>query len=101
MWPKDINIYHWFYIKIIRKYQDKGSCIPIFPLVPTTEETAKEVIGNLKAEKQQAYQTKNKKPIIKESNKDMALNKSISLDKSRSYSGTETEDTVKQQNKTR
>ena len=51
------------------------------PLVPTTEETVKEVMGNLKTYKPQASQTKNKKPIRNESNKDMALNKSISLDK--------------------
>ena len=45
------------------------------PLVPTTEETVKEVIGILKKDKPQASQTKNKKPIINESNKDMAFNK--------------------------
>ena len=58
------------------------------PLVPTTEETVKKVIGNLKTEKLKAYQTKNKNPISNESNKDIILNKSSSLDKSRSSSRT-------------
>ena len=70
------------------------------PLLPTTEDTVKEVIGNLKTDKQEASKTKNKKPIINESDKDMALNKLTSLDESRSSSITETEDTVKLQNKT-
>ena len=70
------------------------------PLVPTTEGTIKEVIGNLKTDKQEASQTKNKYPIINESDKDMALNKLISLDKSRSSSITETEDTVILETKT-
>ena len=71
------------------------------PLVPKTEEMVKEVIDNLKTDKTQASQTKNKNPTSNESYKYMALNKSISLDKSRSSSITETEDTVKPQNKTR
>ena len=74
---------------------------PNNPLVPTTEDTVKEVIGYLKTDKPQASQTKNEKSISNESNKGMALNKSSSLDKSRSSSKTETEDTVKPQNKTR
>ena len=45
------------------------------PLVPKTEETVKEVIGNFKLDKPQASQTKNIKPVRNESNKDMALNK--------------------------
>ena len=63
-------------------------------LVPTTEETVKEVISNLETDKPQAYQTK-KKPISNESNKGMALNKSSSLDKSRSSPRTEIENTLK------
>ena len=57
------------------------------------------MIGNFKANEPQASQTKNKNPISNESNKDVALNKSIQLDKSRSSSRTETKDTVKPQNK--
>ena len=71
------------------------------PLIPTTEEMVKDVIGNLKIDKQQASQSKNEKPIINESDKDMALDKSSPLDKSGSSSRTETEDTVKPLNKTR
>ena len=29
LWEKAIYILHWFYIKSIRKDQDKGSCLPI------------------------------------------------------------------------
>ena len=71
------------------------------PLVPTTKDTVKDLIGSLKTDKQEAPQTKNKKLISNESDKDMALNKLNSLDKSRSSSRTETEDTVKPQNKTK
>ena len=62
---------------------------------------AKEVISNMEPDKPQASQNKNKKSMTNESNKGMAFNKSSSLDKSRSYSITETEDTVNQLNKTR
>ena len=51
------------------------------PLVPTTEEAVKEVIGNLKTDKPQASKTKDKNPISNESDKDMSWNKSSSLDK--------------------
>ena len=44
------------------------------PLVPTTEDTVKEENGNLKTYKQQASQTKNKKLISNESDKDIAFN---------------------------
>ena len=64
-------------------------------MVPSTEETATRGIGNLKTDKPQASQTKNKNPISNLSNKDMALNKLTSLDISRSFSRTETEYTVK------
>ena len=70
-------------------------------LINTTEDTVKDVISNLKIDKQEVSQTKNEKPIINESDKDMALNKLTSLDKSRSYSITETEDTLKSQTKIR
>ena len=70
------------------------------PLVPTTEDTVKDMIGNLKTDKQEASKTKNKKPKSNESDKYTALNKLTSLDKSGSCSRTETEDTVKKQNKT-
>ena len=59
------------------------------------------MIGNLKTDKQEASQTENENPIINESDKDMALNKLTSLDKSKSSSITETEDTVKPKNKTK
>ena len=60
------------------------------PLIPTTEDTVKEVIGNLKTDKKEASPTKNINPIRNESDKNMSLNKLSSLDKSRSYSRTET-----------
>ena len=53
------------------------------PLVPTIEDTVKEVIGNLKTYKQEASQTKNKNPISNESDKDMTLNKLSSLQNAR------------------
>ena len=71
------------------------------PFIPTTEDMVKDVIGNLKTDQQKASQTENENPIRSDSDKDMELNKLTSLDKSRSSSGTKTEDTVKPQNKTR
>ena len=71
------------------------------PLASTTKYKVKEVIGSLKTDKQEASKTENKNLISNEPEKDMALNKLSSLDKSRSFSRTETEDTVKTQNKTR
>ena len=71
------------------------------PLIPTTKDTVKDMIGNLKTDQQQASQTENKNPISNDSDKDMVLKKLTSLDKSRSSSRTETEDTVKLQNKAR
>ena len=64
------------------------------PLILTTEDTVKDVIGNLKTDQQEASKTKNEKPIRNDSDKHMALNKLTSLDKSGSSSITETEDTV-------
>ena len=61
----------------------------------------RKVIGNLKTDKQEASQTKNKMTINNESDKDMAFNKLTSLDKSRFSSRTGTEYIVKPQNKPR
>ena len=58
------------------------------------------MIGNLKTDQQKASHTEYEKPIIKDSEKDMALNKLNSSDKSRSSSRTETEDTVTPETKT-
>ena len=71
------------------------------PLIPTTKDTAKDMIGNLKIDQQEASQTENENPISNDSDKDMALKRLTLWDKSRSSSRTETEDTVKPQNKTR
>ena len=54
------------------------------PLIPETEDTVKDVIGNLKKDQQKASHTKNEKPISKYSEKYMALNQLTLLDKSRS-----------------
>ena len=54
----------------------------------------------METDKPQTSQTKEDKSISNESNKCMALNKSRSLDNSRSSEGTETEDTLKPLNKT-
>ena len=64
------------------------------PMIPETEETVKDVISNFKTEQQKASHTKNEQPISKYSEKDMALNKLTSLDKSGFSSRTETENTV-------
>ena len=52
------------------------------PLIQTTEDTVKDVIGNLKTDQQKASNTDYKNPKSKDSEKDMALNKLTSLDKS-------------------
>ena len=49
----------------------------------------------LKTDEQKASDSYFKKPIREDEEEDMALNKLTSLDKSRSSSKTETEDTVK------
>ena len=54
-----------------------------------------EDIGNLKTDKQKASYSYFEKPISEDIEKDTALNKSPSLDKSRSSSKTKTEDIVK------
>ena len=71
------------------------------PLMPTAKYTVKDVIGNLKTDQQETSQTKNENLISNDSDKDMALNKLTSLDKSRYSSRTETEDTVTPETKTR
>ena len=71
------------------------------PLIPATEDTVKGVIGDFKNNQQEASQTENEKPISNDSDKDMALNKLTSLNKSRSSSRTEKEDTVTPETKSR
>ena len=44
-------------------------------LIPTTKDKVKDVIGNLKTDKQEVSQTENEKFIRNELDKDMALNK--------------------------
>ena len=70
-------------------------------MVPITEDIIKDMIGYLEKYKQEASQTKNKKPISNESDRYMELNKSTLLYKWRSSSRNEIEDTVKPQNKIR
>ena len=70
-------------------------------MIPATKDTFKDVFGNLKKYKQEASLSENENPISNEWEKYTALNKWTSLDKSLSSSMTETEDTVKPQNKTR
>ena len=53
------------------------------PLIPTIQDTVKDVISNFKSDQQEASQTENENTISKDSNKDMVLNKLTSLDKSR------------------
>ena len=65
------------------------------PLINPTEDKIQDDIGNLQTEKQKASDSYSEKPLSKDKEKDMALNKLPSLDKSRSSSKTETEDTVK------
>ena len=69
------------------------------PLIKPTEDQIKDNIGNLKADKKKSTDSYFENPISKDIEKDMALNKLSSLDKSRISSKTETEDTVKQDTK--
>ena len=69
------------------------------PLIPAKKDTVKDLIGNLKTDQQEASRTGNENPISNDSYKDMTQNKLTSLDKSRSSSRTETEDTIKPQTK--
>ena len=70
-------------------------------MIQPKEDTVKEGIGNLKTDQQKSPHIEFEKPIIKDTEKDMALNKLTSLDKSGSSSRTETEDTVTPETKTR
>ena len=65
------------------------------PLINPREDKIQDNIGNLKTEKQKASDSYSENPLSKYKEKDMALNKLPSLDKSRSSSKTEIENTVK------
>ena len=71
------------------------------PLINPTEDKIQDDIGNLQTEKQKASESYYENPLSKDKEKDMALNKLPSLDKSRSSSKTETENKVKLDTKTR
>ena len=64
------------------------------PSIQPKEDQIKDAIGNLKTDKQKASDSDFEKPISEDIEKDMDLNKLTSLDKSRSSSRNETEDTV-------
>ena len=65
------------------------------PLINPTEDKIQDDIGNLKTDKQKASNSYSEKPLSKDKEKYMALNKLPSLDKSMSSSKNETENTVK------
>ena len=65
------------------------------PLINPTEDKIQDNIGNFQTEKQKASDSYSEKPLSKDKEKYMALNKLPSLDKSRSSSKTETENTLK------
>ena len=65
------------------------------PLINQTEDKIQDDIGNLQIEKEKASDSYSEKPLRKNTEKDMALNKLTSLDKSGSSSKTETENTLK------
>ena len=69
------------------------------PLINPTEDQIQGDIGNLKTDKQKASDSYFEKPLSKDEEKYMALNKLTSFNKSRSYSRTETEYTLKQDTK--
>ena len=71
------------------------------PLIKQTEDQIKDTIGYLKTDKQKASYSYFEKPISEDIEKDTALNKLTSLDKSRSSSETETKDMVKLDTKKR
>ena len=64
-------------------------------LINPTEDKIQDNIVNLQIEKQKTPESYSEKPLSKDKEKDMALNKWPSLDKSRSSLKTETENTVK------
>ena len=51
------------------------------PLIQTKEDRVKDVIGNLKTDKQKASHSEFEKPISKDTEEDMVLNKLTSFDK--------------------
>ena len=53
-------------------------------LINPTEDKIQDDIGNLQTNKQKALYSYSEKPLIKDNDKDMELNKLSSLDKSRS-----------------
>ena len=63
-------------------------------MIQPKEDQIKEAVGNLKTDEQKASDSEFENPISEDTEKYMALNKLTSLDKSRSISRTETEDTV-------
>ena len=63
------------------------------PSIQPKEEKIKDAIGNLKTDKK-ASDSDFKNSISEDTEKDIVLNKLTSLDKPRSYSRTEIEDTV-------
>ena len=65
------------------------------PLINPTEDKIQDYIGNLQTEKPKASESYSEKLLCKDKEKEMALNKLPSLDKSGSSSKTETENTVK------
>ena len=71
------------------------------PLIKQTEDQIKDAIGNLKTDEQKTSDSEFEKPISEDIERDMALNKLTSLDKSRSSSETETKDMVKLDTKKR
>ena len=90
LWYRNISILHLFHIKTNKTNHNKGSCLPHNP----TEDKIQDDIGNLETEKK-ASDSYSENPLSKDKEKDMALNKLPSLDKYRSSSKTETENTLK------
>ena len=64
-------------------------------MINTTEDKIQDDISNLQIEKQKASDSYSEKPFRKDKEKYVALNKLTSLNKSRSSSKTETENTLK------
>ena len=65
------------------------------PLINPAEDKIQDDIGNLQTERKKASESYSEKTLSKYKEKDIALNKVTSLDKSGSFSKTETENTVK------
>ena len=70
-------------------------------LMQPSEDTVKDVVGNLETNQQKASHTEFEKPISKDTEKYMTLNKLTSLNKSKFSSITEKEDTGALDTKTR